>query len=480
MSRASRPGQSRPTAVIVIAPDERSAEIVVEGHRQVVTGLSPKETRRAALDVATGYAARIGQPVLVDARDVNGVWRLVATPDGVVQAAEQPAPVQAPAPAAPPTPAQPSGSGGKRVLVIVGAAVLALVLLVGAGAVVMRFLPGSGTAPADQATADATTLNHPAPPHFSETVDFSEALATGSAPGVSREGDLLTFVDPDDRLNLFDADGSRLWDVELPMGSGELLGAPRFVQYGGEPAIVAETAGTLWFWPAEGGAAVEIPIPANASAQYVGSSVLVRSEEEAFVPVGDALEPVEIPGSAAPMLAEGENVLAAVLSGPWTWVGPDGDPVEVNAERPDDAGDMESVVTALRDYVIVRWEPRRGDDTILAFHDSEDGSVIGAAAVDPALLEDVRHRSGPIGTDLVAYGPMVLDPATGESAVVPGFTPEIAVGPRVFGQLEGALVAVDASGEPVEAPDGAVQPNGLLGERAVVVHNDHLYAIPPE
>lgn len=483
MSRASRPGQSRPTAVIVIAPDERSAEIVVEGHRQVVTGHAPKETRRAALDVATGYAARIGQPVLVDARDANGVWRLIATPDGVVQAAEPPAPEPAPAPAAPAHPANPArsaGPGRKRALVIVGAAVLALVLLVGAGAIVVRFLPGSEAGPADRTTADVTTLNHPAPPHFAETVEFSEALATGSEPAVSRDGDLLAYVDPDNRLNLFDADGSRLWAVDLPMGSGELLGAPRFVVYGAEPAIVAETAGTLWFWPTAGGDPVEVALPEDASAQYVGSSVLVRTEEEAFVPVGDALEPVEIPGSAAPMLAEGENVLAAVLSGPWTWVGPESEPVEVNPERPEEAGEMESVVTALRDYVIVRWEPRQGDDTILAFHDSEDGAVVGAAAVDPALLEDVRHRSGPVGTDLVAYGPLVLDPATGESAVVPGFTPEIAVGPRVFGRIDGALVAVDSSGEPVEAADGSVQPHGLLGERAVVVHDDHLYAIPPE
>ncbi|XKK40168.1 hypothetical protein HFP72_05300 [Nocardiopsis sp. ARC36] len=117
MSRASRPGQSRPTAVIVIAPDEHSAEIVIEGQRQVVTGRAPKETRRAALDVATGYAARIGQPVLVDARDANGVWRLVATPDGVVQAAEPPAPVAAPVPpppAAPRLPRLPRARPGPR------------------------------------------------------------------------------------------------------------------------------------------------------------------------------------------------------------------------------------------------------------------------------------------------------------------------------------------------------------------------------
>ncbi|MFD6952901.1 hypothetical protein A6A08_07905 [Nocardiopsis sp. TSRI0078] len=480
MSRASRPGQSRPTAVIVIASDERSAEILIEGYRQVVTGQAPRETRRAALDVATGYAARIGQPVLVDARDANGYWHLVATPDGVVQAADRAVPERAQAPAPPNTLREESSGGRRRALVIVGAVAAALVLLAGTGVVVWRFLPGSEAAPGAEATADVTTLNHPAPPHFAPTVDFSRELAPDSQPGVSREGDMLAYVDPQERLNLLDADGERQWSAEMPVASGEVLGAPRFVEYGGEDAIVMETAGTLWFWPASGGAPSSVDIPEDTSAQYVGSSVLVRNDQEAFVPAGGELLPVEVPEGFAPMLAEGEDVLTAVLNGAWTWVSPDGDPVEVSARRPEQAGEMESVVTALREYVIVRWAPLQGEDTILAFHDSRDGGVVGSVEVDPADLEDVRHRSGPIGTGLVAYGPAVLDLESGGSAVVPGFEPDITVGSLVFGQLDGALVAVGADGAVEEAEEGSVQPNGLLGERAVVVHEDHLYAIPSE
>ncbi|WP_150240863.1 hypothetical protein [Nocardiopsis quinghaiensis] len=480
MSRESRPGQSRPTAVIVIASDERRAEILIEGHRQVVTGQAPRETRRAALDVATGYAARIGQPVLIDARDANGYWHLVATPDGVVQAADQAVSGRAPAPA-PPTILREEGSGGrKRALVIVGAAVLALVLLGGTGAVVWRLLPGSEAASGPGATADVTTLNHPAPPGFAGTVDFSRELAPSSQPGVSREGDMLAYVDPQERLNLLGAEGERRWSAELPVAAGEVLGAPRFVEYGGEAAVVMETAGTLWFWPTAGGSPSSVEIPEDTSAQYAGTSVLVRNDQDAFVPVGEELRPVEVPEGSAPMLAEGEDVLTAVLNGPWTWVGPDDGPVEVNAQRPERAGEMESVVTALREYVIVRWEPLQGEGTLLAFHDSRDGSVVGSVEVDPADLEGVRHRSGPIGTDLVAYGPAVLAPESGRSAAVPGFEPDITVGSRVFGRLDGALVAVDAEGEVEEAEEGSVQPSGLLGERAVVVHDDHLYAIPSE
>ncbi|MGQ4268062.1 hypothetical protein [Nocardiopsis changdeensis] len=480
MSRASRPGHPRPTAVIAIAPDERSAEIVIEGQRQVVTGSVPKETRRAALDVATGYAARIGQPVLIDARDSNGYWNLVATPDGVVQAADRLPPTAGPAPAAarPPAPAERPGRG-RRGLVIAGAAALAVVLLGGAGFVAWNLIPGDDPA-AQTTTTEAQVLGHPAPPGYGDTVEFSEALAPGSQPGVSRDGDLMAFMDPDERLTLFDASGERLWSAALPAASTEFLGPPRFVDYDGEPAVVMETTGTLWFWPVAGGEHTSITLPEDASTQYVGSSALVRSGDDALVPVGGELAPVEVPGGAAPMLAEGAEVLTAVRTGAWTWVDPEGEVAEVTARRPENAGEMESVVTALREYVIVRWEPLRGEGAVLAFHDSRDGSVIGAAEIDPADLEDVRHRSGPIGTAAVSYGPVVMDPETGTTAVVPGFEPQVAVGATVFGQLGGAPAAVDTAGE-VRRPDPAsAQPAGLLGGNAIVVHEDHLYAIPSQ
>ena len=480
MSRASRPGHPRPTAVIVIAPDERSAEIVIEGQRQVVTGGVPKETRRAALDVATGYAARIGQPVLIDARDSNGYWNLVATPDGVVQAADRlpPAVPTAPAATRPPAPADRPGRG-KRGLLIVGAVVLAVGLAGGVGIVAWNLVPDEGPA-AQTTTTEARPLGHPAPPGYSDTVEFSEELAPGSQPGISRDGELMAFMGDDGRLVLSDSSGGHLWSAELPVASTEFLGPPRFVDYDGGRSVVMETTGTLWFWPVEGGEHTSITLPEDASTQYVGTSTLVRSGDDTLVPTGGELEPVEVTGGAAPMLAEGTEVLAAVRTGPWTWVGSGGEATEVTAQRPENAGEMEAVVTALREYVIIRWEPSSGEGAVLAFHDSRDGSVIGTAEIDPADLEGVRHRSGPIGTAVVSYGPVVMDPDTGAAAVIPGFEPHMAVGSTVFGQLDGGPVAVDASGEIRESDQASAQPAGLLGGNAVVVHEDRLYAIPPQ
>ncbi|MGW5877154.1 hypothetical protein ACWFMI_11480 [Nocardiopsis terrae] len=482
MSRASRPGYPRPTAVIVIAPDEHSAEIVIEGHRQVVTGPAPKETRRAALDIATGYAARIGQPVLVDARDANGYWRLVATPDGVVQAADQAVPARPQGPVQGTVPVAGNGNSRGRKLLVGGAAVLALLLVVGAGAVLTRFLPGPSEPGASEETEDNTVaLEYSAPPGFAPVVDITEELAPDTEPGISRDGGALAYVDPEERLNLIGADGSRQWSADLPFEVAEGLGSPRFVQYGGRSSIVLESADALWFWPAEGGTATSVDLPESASARYAGDSVMVRDDDAAYLVVDGELEEVEAPGSSVPMLAAvDDRVLTAVVSGPWNWVEPGGDPERVHAERPGAAGEMEGVLTALREYVIVRWEPLRGEGSILAFHDRGDGSVLGSAEIEQDALEGVAHRSGPIGLDLVAYGPVLFTPDTGETTVVPGFVPEVSVGDQVFGELDGTRVALDASGEPSEVPEDAETPRGLLGDRAVVVHDGHLYAIPPE
>lgn len=475
MSRASRPGQTRPTAVIVIAPDERSAEIHIEGHRQVVTGQVPKDTRRAALDTATEYAARIGLPVLIDARDANGYWRLVATPDGVVQSADHP---EAEPPLPPRPGADPADGRAGRGMIIAGAAVVALALVAGVGVASWHLLPGESTASTED--SDDAVLEHPAPVGFADTVVFDHALASGTQPGISRDGDQIAFVDPDERLNLLSADGTREWAADLPVGGAEIIGSPRFVLYGGDPAVVLETSDELLFWPTGGGDPDSVELGSEASPQYVGGSVLVRSDDERHLASGGELVEVEMPEGGGAMLADGDRVLVAVANGPWSWIDPEGGSEEVDPRRPDEAGEMLGIVTALREYVIIRWESVRGDGEYLAFHDSETGESVGGTEIAEDDLEDAEHRSGPIGTQILAYGPAVVDTENGESTVVDGFEPTVSAGSRVYGELGGSTVAVGTDGEPAELDDGAQVPSGLLGENAVVVHEDHLYAIPPQ
>lgn len=475
MSRASRPGQTRPTAVIVIAPDEHSAQIHIDGHSQVVTRQVPKDTRRAALDTVTEYAATTGLPVLIDARDVNGYWRLIATPDGVVQSADNPE-AESPLPSQPGT--DPADGRAGRGMIIAGAAVVALTLVAGVGFATWHLLPEKSTASTED--TDGAVLDHPAPVGFADTVVFDHALAPGTQPGISRDGEQIAFVDPGERLNLFSADGTREWAADLPVGGAEILGAPRFVLYGGESSVVLETSDELLFWPTGGGAPDSVELGSEASPQYVGGSVLVRSGDERHLVSGGELVEVEMPEGSGAMLADGDRVLVAVVNGPWNWIDPEGGTEEVDPRRPDEAGEMLGIVTALREYVIIRWESLRGDGDYLAFHDSETGESVGGTGITEDGLEGAEHRSGPVGTEILAYGPAVVDPENGDSTVVAGFEPIVSAGVQVYGELDGSTVAVGVDGEPTELDEGAQVPSGLLGENAVVVHDDHLYAIPPQ
>lgn len=140
MTGGREPGRQRGSVVIVIAHDECSAEITIEGRTQVVTGAIPKETRRAALDAATAYAAHLGRSVLVNARDANGAWQLIISPTGVVRAAGG---SEAELVVRPDT--QGRGRGRKIALALTGGA-LAVLAAVGVGAVwVVRGSDVTGT-----------------------------------------------------------------------------------------------------------------------------------------------------------------------------------------------------------------------------------------------------------------------------------------------------------------------------------------------
>ncbi|WP_316042188.1 hypothetical protein [Nocardiopsis sp. CNR-923] len=359
---------------------------------------------------------------------------------------------------------------------------LALVLIVGAGALALRFLPDDSTGPVAAETDDpGEPLPAPAPPGYSETSVFDVAVAPGTWPRTSRDGEYLALVAPGDQLHLYDAAGERLWAADLPADMGDSLGIARFALHEGAPAVVLETSAALWFWPVEGGEPTSVDLPDDAVVQYAGdSSVLVRTGDGSLVPADGVLREVEVPEGSAAMLADGERVLTAVVDGPWEWIDPDGGSTQVVPQRPSEAGEMDRVVTALQEYVIVLWRSNQGDGRYLAFHDREDGTVLGGVEVEETDVAEAGYASLPIGTRVASYGPTVVDLETGESAVVPGFEPEIAVGRQVFGQMDGRSAAVTADGTATELPAGAEPPRGLLGDHAIVVHDDHLYAIPPQ
>lgn len=482
MSRATEPHPARPAVLVAISPDERSAEIVIEGHRQFVTGRVPKETRRAALDVVTRYAARLARPVLVDARDANGAWRLVATPEGVVRAAGPADEVLSEA-----APAPRPGGKGRRAALAVGAGALVLVVLLGGAFAAARLLPGPTVASSQDpggperegAEGGVPLEGRPPPPGFGEQADFRLEMAPGTRPAVDRDGALLTYIDPQEQLVLLDSDQERRWAADLPMEAGSLVGVPRFVDYGDETSVLLETPGTLWFWPVSSGRAEAVDVPEDAQVTYAGHSVLVSADALIQIPLAGELVDVDRPAGASPVLADGDRVLMVADRQSWIWVeaGDDGAVTGLELERPAAAAEVDRALTARQDFLVVQWSVEGTDDVLLALHDSGSGAELASVPADPGQLADSVSRSS---TQVAAYGPVLVDLVTGAATVREGFAPSDAAGELIFGEQDGESVVVRADGTSVDTSPDAARPWGLLDGRAIVVSGDHLYALSPE
>ncbi|WP_046469592.1 hypothetical protein [Allosalinactinospora lopnorensis] len=463
----------RQPVTIVISADETRAEITIEGGTQIVTGRAPKETRRDALDVATRYALRMGRPVRVHARDANGEWRLVVTPGGVVRAESEEAPAARPGKRTSGT-----GRGRKAARVAVGG-VLAVAIVAGIGVAALRFWPDTTVTPGDGADPAATLDTRSAPPGYGPEAAWRLPMEPGSHPAVSPDSDRLGYIDPDGRLVVAGPDGAPEWSDDLPFPVEDIDGPPQFVRDGGDYGVALVTSdGTLWQWPADGeGAPEEYDVPGGLSVTFAGSSALVANDERAFVPVDGELEPVAMEGEAGPLIADGERVLTAELrAAPWIWATPEGETSEVEPDTPPKADDIDEILTARTDYVIVRWNAQKGDGAVLAVHDSVDGSVVASTALDPDELDGARWIQGETAA---AYGPVLVDLEDGTAETVEGFAPVSAAGGTIYGEVGGVPVAAGPGQDPVDLDEDAARPWGLLNGHAIVVADGHLYALSP-
>ncbi|WP_017596100.1 flagellar basal body-associated FliL family protein [Nocardiopsis potens] len=476
MNAGTGPEAQHHAVIVVIAPDERSAEVTIEGRTRVVHGESPRQTRSGALDAAASYAAHLGRPVLVNARDANGSWQLSVSPTGVVQTvggndAELGASRE-----------KKSASGkGRKILIGTASAVLVLGVLGGAGYFALGLLPDGGTS---GASSDAETPIPfdalPVPPGFAAEAAWSHPMAPGLDPTVAPDGGSAAFVSEGEELTLIGPDGAVRWAEKLPVPADEVQNGPYFVVDGDGYGVALLGKGRMWRWSAEGGEPVETEVPEGGRVSFAGGAPLVEGGDgDAFVTAsGGGLEQIEVPDSGyGAMLYDGEQVLSAVLSGPWQWARPDGGGVkEVEPDEPKGGDEIDRLLTARAEHVVLLWTAKRGDDAIVAVHDSRDGSVVAHASVDPDELSEAHWEQG---GDVAAYGPVVFDLAAGE-ATVTGLVPESASDGRVFGEIDGGAVAVDGTGEATEIDPDTARPWGLLDGRAVVAAGETLYGLSPE
>ncbi|MBV2366127.1 hypothetical protein ACFPZ0_24180 [Streptomonospora nanhaiensis] len=473
MTEAADSHPHRSPVVLVVAADERSAEVTIERQTRVVFGATPKETRNAALDLVADYAAHLGRSVLVNARDVNGAWQLIVSPTGVVRAAGgREVALMADRPR--------RGRAG-RIAAVAAGGVVVLALLGGGGFAAVRYLPdalaGGPTAAPERPTV--TMQARQAPPGFTEQARWRLPMRDGAQPDVSPEGDRVALVDVDGRLRVVGPDGETAWSADLPLPADEMTGPPRFVAAGDGQGVAVVGEGRLWVWPPGGGEPRAYELPEGAEVTFAGAGPLVMADGRPSIPSGGELAPVEKPEGSGALLSDGRRVLTAVVRGPWVWVAPDGTREEVEPAAPQGAGELDEVLTAGGDTLVASWRvPGADDRRVLALHDAADGTVRAAAEVPAGAAADDADWAH--GEAVAVYGPVVFDLATGTGTVLEGFAPASAAGEVAFGDLDGAPVAVTADAAPIELEGDVARPWGLLDGRAVVVAGGDLYALLPE
>ncbi|GAA1770082.1 hypothetical protein [Streptomonospora arabica] len=471
MSEPAAPHSS--PVVLVVAADERSAEVTIERHTRTVFGATPKETRNAALDLSAEYAAHMGRPVLVNARDGNGAWQLIVSPTGVVRAAGgTEAALLSGSPRTKP-------KRGRRIALAVVGAAAALAVLAGGAFAAVRYVPAlvPEAAPADDRPA-ATMESRQAPPGFTRDAAWRRPMHAGTEPDVAEGGKRAAYIDPGGRLRVVGRDGGPRWTADLPLSADEVVSGPRFVRAGSADAVAVVGGGALWLWESGGGTPREVALPEGADVSYAGGAPLVIADAKASIPVDGELAPVEKPEGTGALLSDGERVLTAVVRGPWTWVAPDGATERVRPQTPEGAESLHEVYSAGGGYVVAAWNPAGGGDgKVLAFHDWSDGSVAAAAEASEEGLADSVLVHTP---KAAAFGPVIADPREGSATALEGFEAVSAAGGTVFGEVGGVDVATTAGAEPIELEGDVARPWGLLGGRAVVVADGDVYALVPE
>ncbi|MDA0567220.1 hypothetical protein LG943_23290 [Streptomonospora sp. S1-112] len=474
MTEAADAHPHRSPVVLVVAADERSAEVTIERQTRVVSGTTPKETRNAALDLVADYAAHLGRSVLVNARDVNGAWQLIVSPTGVVRAAGgREVALMADRP-------RRRGRAG-RIAAVAAGGVVVLAVLGGGGFAAVRYLPGAlADDPAAGPEQPTVTLQaRQAPPGFTEQAQWRLPMRDGTQPDVSPAGDRAALVDVDGRLRVVGPGGQTAWSADLPLPADEMSGPPRFVTVDGDQGVAVVGPDRLWVWPSGGGEPRAYELPEGAEVTFAGAGPLVMAEGRPSIPSGAELAPVTKPEGSGALLSDGGRVLTAVVRGPWVWVAPDGTREEVRPRTPEGAGDLAEVLTAGGDTLVTSWRvPGAEDRRVLALHDAADGTVRAAAEVPAQAAADDAPWTH--GEAVAVYGPVVFDLATGTGAVLEGFASASAAGEVAFGELDGAQVAVTAGADPIELEGDVARPWGLLDGRAVVVAGGDLYALLPE
>jgi hypothetical protein len=450
--------------------DDHNAEVKIAGRSHPVNHHDP---RQAAIAIVSDRAGQLGRPVKATAVESDGAsWPLIIHPDGRVEAIE-------------PEGGRKGGRGGRSMLPIILAAVVAFVLVAGTG--VYLVVTGSGGTPKPTAAPKLPQLPapsvgpdqfvaRPVPPGWSTNASWTVDLAPNTTPVVSPDGSEVAVLTPDNKLAVFDGTGKVIYQDTLP----SQFPVPTYTMIDDKPVLAAATDDTLYYWPGDGALPKAIKLPNSADVQYFGTSPLIEMSDEAGAGVISGGKIKAVPNQkrdATILLAEGDRALMARYAGPLYWSQPDHDLQELDPTPPKGSKGIDRVVAASPGLALVLWKTADPEKVIPAVHSSANGSVVATCqATDPNKAAGWQWVPD-IGRKVAAWGECLINFGKHTTSIYTSFTPQSITGTTIYGTVSGTPVATTPGGKSYPLAPNTARPWGIVGGHAMVVHNSVLYAL---
>jgi len=458
--------------------DGHNAEVKIAGRSHPVSDNDP---RQASIQLVSERAAQLGRAVKATAVEPDGTsWPLIIHPDGRVEAAEVEAKKKE----------KKSNNNKKPIWPIIVAIVLAGVLIAATVVYLVFLRPPSGnvTQPTTSPTATEQPAprvvpdqfaGRPAPPGWSTNASWTVDLGPGTAPAVSPDGGEVAIITPDEKIVVFDGSGKVLWQHKVPRGSG----TPVYTTIDSKPVVAVVAPESLYYWAEDGAKVTELALPKSATVRFFGTSPLVVQGNEGGASVisgGELKQLPEPPRLATLLLAEGDKALLARYQGPLYWDQPGKERVTVALKPPaakTGVTTIHHVAAASPGLVLVFWNSKTAENLIPTVNSSATGAVVATCPTASASKTSGWQWVPDTARKVSAWGECLINFTTKTTKLSAGFQPQSITGQTIYGKTESALVAGTPGGKFTTLAERTALPWGVVGSRAIVVHDSVLYAL---
>lgn len=230
---------------------------------------------------------------------------------------------------------------------LIPVALVAVLVVLGAGAQMLR-----GGAGQDVAVITGEAFPGTAPLEWTDQARWRTPVVLAEAGRVLVvRGQQVAFVTKNRQVALVDADtGQTRWSA--PYGEGKPLSALALTRVEGKEVIAAQVGQRLSWWELASGESGGVDVPGQATVTFWGSAPLASVEGKAWIVSGDQLAPVTIPSGATAYAARADGTVTAASGTGWWHLKAGQEPGKATPWEVPVAGGVPQPVAYLEDTLI--------------------------------------------------------------------------------------------------------------------------------